>query len=168
MVRVALQPYDPHWPARFEHVRSRIAAALGADAVSIDHVGSTSVPGLDAKPILDILVARAPSAARARWVATLAPLGYTHAREDSTDQGEGQWYFRDPANTVHVHAYDAGTRAHRRHLAFRDALRRDAGLRAEYVALKRELAAREWGAVQDYADAKTAFIRNVEREALGE
>lgn len=168
VVRVALRPYDDAWPRRFEEQRVRLAAALGHEARSIDHFGSTSIPGADAKPILDILVARGPEARYPAWVARLAPLGLTHTREDSTDQGEGQWYFRDVENTVHVHVYPAGSRAHRRHLAFRDALRRDAALLAEYVALKRDLARREWGVVQDYADAKTAFVRRVEKEALGE
>ena len=165
-VRVDLRPYDPAWPAAFERERSRLAAALGPEAVSIEHFGSTAVPGADAKPILDVLVARSPSARFDAWAARLAPLGYVRAREDSTGQGEGQWFFRDAARTVHVHAYEAGTRAHRRHLAFRDALRGDAALRDAYVALKRDLAAREWPDGQAYADAKTAFVRRVETEAM--
>ncbi|HUR67883.1 MAG TPA: GrpB family protein [Candidatus Thermoplasmatota archaeon] len=167
-MRVELRPYDPAWPLRFERERARLAAALGARARSIEHFGSTSVPGLAAKPILDVLVARVPGALYEEWVTLLAPLGLTWTRRDSTDQGEGQWYFRDVADTMHVHVYEADTRAHRRHLAFRDALRADATLREEYAALKRDLATKEWGVVQDYADAKTAFVRRVEKEWMRE
>lgn len=167
-MRVALAPHDPEWPRRFENVHATLAAALGPQARAVEHFGSTSIPGLAAKPILDVLVARASEARFDAWARRLAPLGYAHAREDSTGQGEGQWFFRDAPRTVHVHVYQDGTRAYRRHLAFRDALRRDAGLRDAYAALKRELAQREWATVQDYADAKTAFIRRVEKEALGE
>ena len=167
-MRVTLAPHDPAWARRFEEVRAGIAASLGPEARSIEHFGSTAVPGLDAKPILDVLVARGPEARFEAWARRLAPLGYAHAREDSTAQGEGQWFFRDAPRTVHIHVYPDGTRAHRRHLAFRDALRRDPALREAYARLKRGLATREWGTVQDYADAKTDFVRRVEKEALGE
>lgn len=167
-MRVTLAPHDPAWARRFDEVRAALADALGPEARSIEHFGSTSVPGLDAKPILDVLVARGEEARFDAWARRLVPLGLAHAREDSTDQGEGQWFFRDEPRTVHVHVYPEGTRAHRRHLAFRDALRRDPALREAYARLKRDLAGREWGAVQDYADAKTAFVRRVEKEALGE
>lgn len=166
MVRIQLAPHSPDWAARFERERDRLRHVLGDTAVAIDHFGSTSVAGLSAKPIVDILVARAPTARFDAWAAALRPLGYVHAREDSTDQSEGQWFFRDEPRTVHVHVYEAETRAHRRHLAFRDALRANPRLREEYEALKRALAQREWSDVQAYADAKTDFVRRVEREAL--
>ena len=165
-MRIELRPHDPEWPRRFERERARIAAALGAEAISIDHFGSTAVPGLDAKPILDVLVARAHGARFSSWAAALKPLGYARAREDSTGQGEGQWFFRDAARTVHVHVYEAGTPAHRRHLAFRDALRSDPSLRDAYAALKRGLAQMDWPSGQEYVDAKTEFVRRVEAEAM--
>ena len=121
------------------------------------------MPGCDAKPILDILIARSPGEGFEEWRGLLAPLGFSRARIDSTGQGEGQWFFRDALRTIHVHVYEEGSPGHLRHLAFRDALRGDDALRDAYVALKRDLASREWASTQAYVDAKGAFVRDVER-----
>ena len=148
---VVIAAYDPAWPLRFEAERSRIAAALGDRALRIEHIGSTSVPGLAAKPIVDILV----EVASLEGV-DLEPAGYVlRVRE------EGHRMFRTPELDVHVHVWPAGSPNIASDLAFRDRLRVSPEDRAAYEALKRELAARDWPDMNHYADAKGPLIREI-------
>ncbi len=153
--RVRLSPYRPEWPQRFAAERERIAAALGPAAERIEHVGSTSVPGLDAKPIVDILVAvrdpTDPVHERA-----LVGAGYLLRVEEPKHR-----MFRTPERDVHVHLWVAGTEDVTRHLEFRDRLRASEADRRAYAALKHELAAREWADVNDYATAKGPLIGEI-------
>lgn len=167
MKRVELQPHQERWALEFAVWKKSIQAVLADQATSIDHFGSTAIPGIHAKPIIDILVARRPEADFNAWVPKLASLGLTHARLDSVGQGEGQWFFRDPKRTVHVHVYDEGSSGHRRHLAFRDALLADATLRRQYDSLKVAIAQRALRDMDEYIDAKAFFVRDVEARALG-
>ena len=148
---IVIADYDPAWPARFETERSRIAATLGPRALRIEHIGSTAVPGLAAKPIVDVLVEVA-----ALYGVDLSPAGYVlRVRED------GHLMFRTPEVDVHVHVWPAGHPDIAGQLAFRDRLRASAEDRAAYEALKRELAARDWPDVNHYADAKSELIREI-------
>jgi GrpB-like predicted nucleotidyltransferase (UPF0157 family) len=148
---IVITDHDPAWPRRFEIERGRIAAALGDRALRIEHIGSTSVPGLAAKPIVDILVE----------VATLdgidlEPAGYVlRVRE------EHHRMFRTPELDVHVHVWPTGSPNIATDLAFRDRLRASPEDRAAYEALKRELATRDWDDVNYYADAKGPLIRQI-------
>jgi GrpB-like predicted nucleotidyltransferase (UPF0157 family) len=160
---LAVVPYDPRWPGLYEAWAGRLRLALGGRAVAIDHMGSTAVPGCAAKPIVDVLVARRAEAGFEEWRRLLEPW-LPHARLDSTGRGEGQWFFRDLARTVHVHVHLAGSLGHRRHLAFRDALRRDPGLRDAYAELKGRLA-RSAAGMEEYIAGKEAFVRAVEAAA---
>jgi GrpB-like predicted nucleotidyltransferase (UPF0157 family) len=150
--RVWLEEYTDAWPARFERERARIAAALGDAASAVEHIGSTAVPGLAAKPIVDILVAVADPNDPAHRTA-LERAGYV-LRVDEP----GHRMFRTPERDVHVHIVRAGTDDVTRHLAFRDRLRASEPDRNAYEALKRELAAREWEDMNHYADAKGELI----------
>jgi len=154
--RVRLSPYRPEWAERFAAERERIAAALGPVAERIEHVGSTSVPGLDAKPIVDILVAVAdPADPSVR--AALEATGYV-LRVDE----EGHRMFRTPERDVHVHLWVAGTPDVTDHVAFRDRLRASEADRRVYSELKHRLAAeREWDDINDYAEAKGALIGEI-------
>jgi len=148
---IVIADYDEAWPVRFSAERSRIAAALGDRALRIEHIGSTSVPGLAAKPIVDILV----EVARLED-ADLARAGYVlRVRED------GHRMFRTPELDVHVHVWPSGSPDIASDLAFRDRLRASAEDRAAYEALKRELATRDWEDMNHYADAKGALIREI-------
>jgi GrpB-like predicted nucleotidyltransferase (UPF0157 family) len=159
---VVIADADPAWPSRFEEHRARIAGALGPLALRIEHVGSTSVPGLAAKPIVDVLVAvddvtsvDAP-AVRDR----LAAAGY-ELRVDEP----GHRMFRTAAHDVHLHVWPATGDDVRRHLLFRDHLRTSAPDRARYEAVKRTLATRDWDDMNDYAEAKSPVIAEITARA---
>jgi len=161
---VALFDYDPSWPTLFGQEAERIGGALGDAPTAIEHVGSTSVPGLPAKPIIDIVVAVADAADERGYKPALERAGYSlRIREPGWHQHR-MFEGRDPA--AHVHVFTAGDPEIRRMVAFRDRLRSDAGDRERYAAAKRRLAARRWRHVQHYADAKSGVIEQIlsERE----
>lgn len=142
---IRLCPYDRRWPEQFWREAEKIRAALGERALAVEHVGSTSVPGLCAKPILDILLLTAAGyALRIR-----EPDWFQHRMLRGTD----------PA--VNLHVFSAGCPEAARMLAFRDWLRTCRADRDRYAAEKQRLAARPWAYVQDYADAKTAVVGEI-------
>jgi GrpB-like predicted nucleotidyltransferase (UPF0157 family) len=153
---VVIADYDEAWPSRFEAQRTRIVGAL-PDAVAVEHIGSTSVPGLAAKPIIDVIVVPAGDIASA--VAPLEGAGYVLRVRET-----GHVMLRTPAHDVHVHLWTEPAEVGR-HLLFRDWLRVDAADRARYAAAKRELATREWGDMNDYADAKSPVVTEITARA---
>jgi GrpB-like predicted nucleotidyltransferase (UPF0157 family) len=160
---VVIAPYSQQWPVEFARERDRLRSAFGAEPVAIEHIGSTAVPGLGAKPVIDILLGAASLAAIEARIAALEVLGYRYvpAFEKTLPQRR---YFSKPASdaaAVHLHAVESGGTFWREHLAFRDALRRDDALRAEYLALKQRLALRFGPDRAGYTDAKAGFIRGV-------
>ena len=158
---VEVVPYDAGWPARYERERERIAGALGAAAGRIEHIGSTAVPGLAAKPIVDVLVVVEDPAVPAHEAALTAAGYVLRVKEDAHRM------FRTPERDVHVHLWPEGADEIERSLRLRDHLRTNRADREAYAALKRELAARgEWRDTNDYADAKGPFIRGL-LERLG-
>ncbi len=163
--QVVLVAYDEEWPAAYAREESRIRDALGHDAVQVHHAGSTSVPGLTAKPVIDVVLVVADPPDEATYVPALEAAGYVlHLREpDWHDhrllrEGEGQ--------RVNLHVFPPGCEEVRRMLAFRDHLRRDEADRARYERTKRELAGRTWTRVQDYADAKSEVVADIMGRAL--
>ncbi len=122
---IVIAPYDPAWPQVFESIRSRLAEALGATALTIEHVGSTAVPGLAAKPVIDIDVMIASEADLPSAISALATIGYVHEGEIGIP---GRHAFRPPAGLPKHHPYVCalGSRELQRHLAFRDHLRENA------------------------------------------
>jgi GrpB-like predicted nucleotidyltransferase (UPF0157 family) len=136
---VVLVDYDPAWPARFERERARILDALGGEAQEVEHIGSTAVPGLAAKPIIDILVTVVDADDETAFVPPLERAGYVlRVRE------RGHRMLRTPALDVHVHVWAQSDPEVNRYLAFRDRLRASAEDRESYQRLKRELAERDW------------------------
>lgn len=162
---IDLRDYDPAWPGRYESEAARIAAALGDRVRRVEHVGSTSVPGLAAKPIIDIVLEVADSADEPAYVPDLEDAGYA-LRIREPDWFEHRM-LRGPADAVNLHVFSAGCPETDRMLAFRDHLRRDPGDRALYARTKRELAAREWKYMQQYADAKTSVVAEIMARAIG-
>jgi GrpB-like predicted nucleotidyltransferase (UPF0157 family) len=163
-------PYDPAWPSAFAAERDRIAAALDDVAVRIDHHGSTAVPGLAAKPVLDIQVSVRRLEPLAAFAVPLAQLGYMHV-----PHADDAWcpFFHRPAawpHTHHVHVVQFGGPEERRTLAFRDYLRAHPEAAREYEQLKRRLAsvhsAATFASRQAYADAKTEFVTRTTDRAL--
>ena len=162
---IVLVDHDPAWPALFEREAQRIRAVLGPAALGVEHAGSTSVPGLAAKPIIDIVLTVAESADEASYVPLMEAAGYVlHIREPA-------WYehrlFKGPDTDTNVHVFGAGCIETERMLRFRDHLRADAADRELYERTKRELASRRWKYVQHYADAKSEVIADIMARAEG-
>lgn len=156
--RILLVDYDPRWAELFEREASRIRAVL-PEALRIEHVGSTSVPGLPAKPILDILLVVTDSADEAAYLPALESTGYRlHIRESD-------WYehrmFKGPDTDINLHAFSAGCPEVDRMLMFRNWLRVDPADRQLYARTKAALAQKEWTFGQHYADAKSAVIDDI-------
>lgn len=165
-----IQPYDPRWPEAFEAERRRLAAALGGLALRIDHHGSTSVPGLAAKPVIDIQISVRRLHPLDPYRNRLTAAGYTHVPHP--DDAFAPFFHRPETwpHTHHIHVVQSGGEEERKTLAFRDFLRSHAAVAQTYAALKEELAPRyaasEFATRQAYADAKGAFIARVTRQAL--
>jgi GrpB-like predicted nucleotidyltransferase (UPF0157 family) len=161
---VVIADYDPSWPFVFAQLRGRLAATLSPFAVAIEHVGSTAVPGLAAKPIIDLDVVIADRADLPAVLQRLHPLGYRHEGDLGVP---GREAFTTPAGAPPHHLYVCAIRtaALDRHLAFRDALRADAAAADAYSDLKRTLAARLGHDRIAYTEAKSAFVERVLAQA---
>jgi GrpB-like predicted nucleotidyltransferase (UPF0157 family) len=159
---VRLVPYERRWPALFDAERERLRQALGP--LPLEHVGSTAVPGLDAKPILDLMAGVDGEAARTGLIGPLQRAGYSHG---DSDMIPGRLYFRrDDDAGLRTHQLSVcafGGRFWTEHLAFRDALRADAELALAYLRLKRELAVRFPADRIAYSEAKSDFVAGVLR-----
>jgi GrpB-like predicted nucleotidyltransferase (UPF0157 family) len=156
---IRIADYDQAWPAMYEAHRGIIATALGDTAVRIEHIGSTSVPGLAAKPIIDILVAVKDSADESCYRPQLEAAGYElRVREPDWNQHR---MFRTPQRNVHLHVYSAGCAEIERNLSFRDRLRTNVDDRQRYEKIKRVLAQADWPDMNAYADAKTDVIESI-------
>jgi GrpB-like predicted nucleotidyltransferase (UPF0157 family) len=169
---IEIVPYDPAWPARFDAEAAQIRAALDTHVLRIDHVGSTSVPGLAAKPVIDIQVSVATLENFDQYSQLLARLGYTHVPMGDFDRVYP--FFQKPKkwpSSFHVHLCVAGEEQERRHLAFRDYLRLQPGVAQRYAELKRALARVHVGDTkasrERYSSAKTEFICSVLERASG-
>ena len=157
--RIIIVDYDPAWPKQFEMHASIIAGALGDSALRIEHIGSTSVPGLAAKPIVDILGVVQDSTDESTYLPQLEAAGYVlRVREPEWNEHR---MFRTPKNDVHIHIYSAGCPEIRRNLIFRHRLRCNSDDRNRYEHTKRELAMKEWPDGNAYADAKSDVIESI-------
>jgi GrpB-like predicted nucleotidyltransferase (UPF0157 family) len=154
---VVICDYDPSWPSVFTSLARSVGAALGPVLVRVEHVGSTAVPGLPAKPVIDLDVVVQPADV-AEAIRRLCALGYAHRGDLGVT---GREAFAAPAGTPAHHLYvcPVGSPALADHLRFRDCLRADAELAAAYGLLKRHLAAQFGSNREGYCEAKTGFIR---------
>jgi GrpB-like predicted nucleotidyltransferase (UPF0157 family) len=157
--RILIVDYDPRWPGLFRSEAERIRTALAAKALRIEHTGSTSVPGLAAKPVIDVLLVVADSGDEDAYVPALKAAGY------SLRIREPHWYehrmLNGPDTDVNLHVFSAGCPEIDRMLMFRDWLRDNAEDRDQYARAKLELAREDWKYVQNYADAKTAVVEEI-------
>lgn len=164
--QILLSEYDPQWPQAFRREADRIRAALGERAIEIEHIGSTSVPGLAAKPVIDILVVVADSSNEQTYAPILESAGY------SLRIREPHWHehrvFKGPDTDINLHVFSSGCVEVDRIRMFRDWLRSHAADRDSYERTKRTLARREWKDVQGYADAKTAVIEEILARAFNQ
>jgi GrpB-like predicted nucleotidyltransferase (UPF0157 family) len=163
---VELLPYDPNWPAAFESERTLIAPILGTNAIRIEHMGSTSIPGLPAKPIIDVIVLVDDLDAARSAIPALEATGYSFWADnpDKTKLFLVRGLPPAPHRTHHLHIYDNPDEVDR-HLVFRDRLRADPELRDGYLTLKIDLAARFRDDREAYTNHKAAFINTVVRPA---
>lgn len=166
MKKVDVVPHDPRWRDSFEAEAKHIAAALGENVVAIHHIGSTSIPDIHAKPIVDVLVEVRDVAELDGRSAAMESLGYQVMGEYGIP---GRRYFRkddrDGVRTHHVHAFAAGSAEATRHLAFRDYLIAHPADARRYGELKRQLAKEHPQSMDAYMDGKDGFIKEMERRA---
>ena len=156
---IEISEYDPAWPALYEREEARLRVALGNRIVRLAHAGSTSVPGLPAKPIIDIVLEVASTADEDGYVPELEAAGYVLTIR------EPDWWehrlFKGPDTNVNLHVFSAACEETDRMLLFRDHLRSDDVDRERYARAKRELATHDWTYMQQYADAKTAIVQEI-------
>lgn len=156
---IQIDDYNPEWPALFEREALRIRSALGDRVVLLEHVGSTSVPGLAAKTRIDILLVVPNSADEPSYVPPLEAAGYV-LRIREPDWHEHR-VFKGPDMDINLHVFSPGSPEIKRMLLFRDWLRSHPSDRQLYEDTKRELACREWKYTQNYADAKTEVVEGI-------
>ena len=164
---IEIAPYDPAWPGAFERERAAILGALGDLVFAIEHVGSTSVPGLGAKPIIDIMIGVRSLADGEKCVRPLEGLGHEYRGEAGIP---GRLFFRkfvEGVRTYHLHMVEQGGDYWQRTILFRDYLRRNPDEAAAYDRLKRGLAARFGSDIEGYTEAKTEFIESALAKARG-
>jgi len=158
---IILAEYDPDWPRLFAREAARVRAVLGGRALRVEHVGSTSVPGLAAKPIIDMVLVVPDSADEPSYVPTMEAAGYVLRIR------EPDWFehrlFKGPDTDINLHVFSEGATEADRMLRFRDWLRAHGEDRARYERAKRDLAQRTWRHVQHYAEAKTTVIEEIMR-----
>jgi GrpB-like predicted nucleotidyltransferase (UPF0157 family) len=157
--KVVLVPYDPEWPAMFELEATRIRAILGDRVRLLEHCGSTSVPGLSAKPVIDMVMAVPDSSDEAAYVPPLEAAGYVLRIR------EPDWFehrlFRGPDTTINLHTFSEGSSEIRKMLLFRDWLRTHDDERDLYQGAKLDLAERTWEFTQQYADSKSEVVHGI-------
>ena len=157
---VRLATYDPEWPRLFEQEKARLQAALGGQVLDIQHIGSTSIPGLTAKPILDIAIAVENFEAAFACVPLIEKLGYEFMGEHGILR---RHYFvkRDPRSTHHIHMLELTNAEYQAHLLFRDYLRLHPEAITQYQTLKQRLAEQHPNDREAYTDGKAEFIGQI-------
>jgi len=166
---VIIVDYDPRWPQRYDAERGQILTAIGPWTAAIEHIGSTSVPGLGAKPIIDIMVAIRSLDDAAHCIEPLRALGYRYHPEFEDTLPERRYFNRGPRDDhYHLHMVEPTSGFWERHLLFRDYLRTHRETAQEYERLKRALAAQYRDDRSGYTDAKTEFITTIEQKARAE
>jgi GrpB-like predicted nucleotidyltransferase (UPF0157 family) len=167
---VLIVPYDPAWPEAFRAERALLAAALGSDRFRFEHIGSTAVPGLGAKPVLDILLGAPALSEIDAAIGRIEALGYVYVPEYEREIPDRRFFRKDMngLRTHHVHAVETDGDFWRKHLLFRDHLRSHPEAAEAYHRLKRDLARRFRNDRDAYTDGKTQFIREALEAARAE
>ncbi|AUD12842.1 MULTISPECIES: GrpB family protein [unclassified Planococcus (in: firmicutes)] len=167
MRKVIVTAYDERWPNAFEHAAAEILGMLESDCLDVQHIGSTAVPGLAAKPVIDLLVIVSDIEAIDRFEEDFRKLGYQAKGENGLP---GRRYFERGGNerTHHVHCYEQGNPEVSRHLAFRDFLKANPQIAAAYGELKMKLAKQYPLDIEQYIKGKQAMVQEIEKKAMGE
>ena len=166
-MKIEIVEYCPEWARLFEEEKAALADALGQTEAIIEHIGSTAVPGLAAKPIIDIMIGLADFSIANSLVPPIIALGYDYIAEYESVMPERRYFQKnvDTKRTHHIHMVEIGSEFWQRLLLFRDYLRTNAKAMQVYAALKKSLATREWQDMNEYAYAKTEFVKDMEKRA---
>lgn len=169
-VSVKLVDYDPNWPLMFEREKAKILSVIANKVVAIEHVGSTAVPGLGAKPIIDIMVGIRRISDAQRCIEPLETIGYEYVAKYEVSIPERRYFRRGPSNLpnrhYHLHMVEYNSDFWKRHLLFRDYLRAHPHAARDYQKLKKELAAKYRRNRDAYTGAKTSFIESIVSKAI--
>jgi GrpB-like predicted nucleotidyltransferase (UPF0157 family) len=168
-MKVSIVEYRPEWRKMFETEKGLLQATLGKTPARIEHIGSTAVAGLAAKPIIDLMIGLEDFSIADQVVPKIEASGYEYIPKYETVMPFRRFFIKEQGGirTHHIHMVGIGGEFWERHILFRDYLRRNPGVAEQYASLKRELAKREWKDGNEYADAKTEFIRGIENKAKG-
>ena len=161
--RLCLSSYEPDWPLLFLEERERLCGVLGAQVLDVQHIGSTSIPGMPAKPILDIGVAVANFEEAARCIPLMEKLGYSYKGENGI--ARRHYLVKGDPRTHHLHMLEATSEEWKNHLLFRDCLRGNPATAQEYASLKQTLSTRFAADREAYQTGKESFIKTVLRKA---
>lgn len=168
-MKVTIVEYRPEWTEMFDDEKRVLRNALGEVSARIEHIGSTAVPGLAAKPIIDIMVGLDDFSIADNLVPKIEALDYEYIKKYEAVMPFRRFFVKETGGlrTHQIHMVGVTSEFWERLVLFRDYLRRNSEVAAEYALMKKELAGREWLDVNEYADAKTEFIREIENRARG-
>lgn len=166
-MKVEIVPYNPDWPKMYENTIEQFFNTFCDKIAKIEHIGSTSVPGLAAKPVIDILLGVTKLSHAEDIIPKMELLGYEYVFKYEDVMPERRYFVKqlDGKSTHHIHSVEITSEFWRRHLLFRDYMRLHDNLRDEYFVLKKKLSEIDWEDRMGYTDAKTDFIRKIEKEA---
>lgn len=169
MSLVVVSPYSSEWPNVFRNLKDDLIRLFAPTPITVEHIGSTSVPGLAAKPVIDVVLGAASLADIETKISLLGENGYEYVSKYENEIPERRYFVKSAAGSlrVHIHAVESGSRLWREHLAFRDALRSDSSLRAQYQLLKLQLAEQFVNNKSAYSAAKNPFIESVLADVSG-
>ena len=163
-MKINIVEYNNEWPVLFETIKKEIKKIIDNNEIIIEHVGSTSVYNLASKPIIDILIG-VDSNDLDMYIKPIKNLGYTYIKEYEIETPNRRFFFYEKSEKriAHVHLVKKNSRYFKRHIAFRNELRSNEIIRKKYQSLKYSLSKKEWKDGNEYADAKTTFIKSVEK-----
>jgi len=166
-MKVSIVEHRPQWREMFKEEKQLLHAILGEVSAKIEHIGSTAVNGLAAKPVIDIMIGLPDFSVADNFVPKIEALGYEYIKKYEDEMPFRRYFFKNIAGgrTHQIHMVEIGSEFWERHLLFRDYLRQNPEMVNQYAALKKQLAEREWEDVNEYADAKSEFIRSIENKA---
>ena len=165
MIKIELLPYTPKWLDSFNQEKLSLQSLIGQE-IAIEHIGSTAVPDLMAKPTIDILIGVNEFNDQSFFISEITSLGYHYIPEYEVHLPERKYFekIQDGHHIAHIHLVKKDEEFWKKHIFFRNILQSNQKLRSEYSQLKQVLAHREWKNRNDYAAAKTAFIKQVENQ----
>lgn len=166
-MKVSVVEYRPQWQRMFEEEKHLLQAILGEASAKIEHIGSTAVVGLAAKPIIDIMIGLPDFSAADRLISRIEIRGYEYIKKYEDEMPFRRYFAKDlnEIRTHQIHMVEIDSEFWERHLLFRNYLRQNPVAANKYASLKKQLAEREWVDVNEYADAKTEFIKSIESKA---